>query len=512
MALPAALVVSVLAGCGSARSPVAPTAEPAADSSVSHPFTVGTMPDGFAPITAGTGTQVPRWGDDSGGTDEPFTVFSRDGTATDPEVVVVSITGFEGYQGRLSQAGRGRFETQEAFSLDGRDAIYHAPWTDDRGDHWADLVVASRSDLAVRVTSPEATREELSAWVARVEPPIDHGQPPAVSDPPGGLEVVGSMTADAVVARWPDVQPNTDVVPGTAAAHGAGWRAETAHGTLSIVTLPGDSVDLAALPLIELLQPAYVATWTGLTISGQPAMAMEALFPDAPGSKTRSVWLQARSGDVVVVTARGLAPPSPDELAALAASVEPANDDAWNTSVIAATGGPGLHADDGRAELARGTVGDLEWLLQNGPQGGGGLAGEGIDPNSLRGVDPCLKLSNRHRACAGPSGTIDDWVAVSYPGEDGVPGSFVVISTTLDAGSVRITTASAVATGPLHEVPGGGLWGAVVFVDDPGPESCQDDPSRDPAAYSKMRVEALDEEGNVIACLGLGPGSHVGGL
>ncbi len=66
-----------------------------------------TVPDGFHLVVAGKGTQYQNWGSDSLGTHEPFTVLSPDGKATGPEVVVVSATGFAGYEGELAQASAG---------------------------------------------------------------------------------------------------------------------------------------------------------------------------------------------------------------------------------------------------------------------------------------------------------------------------------------------------------------------------------------------------------------------
>lgn len=72
----------------------------------SHPFAVGLVPRGFRPVSAGSGNKRQAWGDDSFGTDEPFTVLRGDGDS----VMVVSTTGFEGYQGNLGSGvgGLGR--------------------------------------------------------------------------------------------------------------------------------------------------------------------------------------------------------------------------------------------------------------------------------------------------------------------------------------------------------------------------------------------------------------------
>jgi hypothetical protein len=93
----------------------------------------------------------------------------------------------------------------------------------------------------------------------------------------------------------------------------------------------------------------------------------------------------------------------------------------------------------------------------------------------------------------------------------------VIVSTTLPAASVRVTSRSDQVTAGLHRVPGADVWGSVVSIDDPGPAdgACRTgDPGTapPPGAYAAMRVEALDADGDVLGCLGIGPGSHVGGI
>jgi hypothetical protein len=49
-------------------------------------------------------------------------------------------------------------------------------------------------------------------------------------------------------------------------------------------------------------------------------------------------------------------------------------------------------------------------------------------------------------------------------------------------------------------VPAGGLWGAVVFVDDPGGPVCD----AAPLVSHQMRIELLDGRGAVVGCLSHG--------
>jgi hypothetical protein len=178
----------------------------------------------------------------------------------------------------------------------------------------------------------------------------------------------------------------------------------------------------------------------------------------------------------------------------------------------------GLRADDGREEVARGAIGEVEWLLQTGPgQVIGGSSSGQTAPDEVVAIDPCLKLSNGHRACGeGGGGTNLDWVYWTAAPTEPIP-PFVLVSTTLEAANVSITTRTDQVTEPFHQVPGMQLWGAVVFVDDPGEAdgACDEGPPGEapPAdAYADMRVDALDGEHDVVGCLGLGPGSHVGGI
>jgi hypothetical protein len=491
--------------CGSEEQP----GTAGADRSTSSPFTVGPVPAGYRQVTAGTGTATPLWGEDSGGTDEPYTVLSPDGTITSPDVVVVSTTGFEGYQGGLGQASAGAEpDGLEQLTVEGEDALYRAAWTDDRGDHWADLVAVRGDDLAVRVTSPDATRDELLEVLARTEVPADRTQAPTVPEPPHGLASVGSVDAGAVVALFPSVQPNTDQVPGTSTAHAVGWVGGegASDAELAVMTLPAGSVDLDVLPLSE-RRPWRDLRWSARQVAGRPAMALHEIREEVdPPFVRRAVWVESEWGDMVVVSALGTSAPDLDELAAIASSVRPTDRATWDDLVIEATGGPGLHADEGRTELARGTVGDLEWLLQDAPIRDSGYE-PGVEPDDSRVADPCLKLSDRTRACA-TAGTDGGVEFVLYTTGGGL--GFAVVNTTLEAASVRATTEHSEATAPLVPLPDGRSWATVVFIEAPGHALCRPPTAEGP--LPTMRLDALDADGQVVGCLGFGPGSHAGGI
>ncbi len=497
-----------VAGCA---SDAGSSTTPETGSRTSSPFSVGEVPAGYELVTAGMGTRVGEWGDDSTGTVEPYTVLSPDGHADHPDVVLVSITGFEGYEGGLAQAAGGYLSPdREELTIDGTEAMYSPATQDARGAHWADLVVVRRADLAVRVSSPSASKAELTSIAARVVVPDDHTKAPTVPDPPQGLRVVGSVDVDGVLAADASVAPHTDQIPGPRSAHAAGWvRAgsdEADH--LAVLTVPGASLDLVALSVR--VQPDIVTrTSHERTVDGRPGLVLDEAWEGYSVAR-RSVFLDAGWGDVVVVSATGETVPAEEELVTMAASVQPTDDASWERFLVEAAGGPGVHADPDRHELARGRIGELEWLLQDGPPGGGIVSSSETDPHSLRGVDPCLKLSDRRRACtgAGFSGTEDDWYAFAVGGAPDSRGlSFVIVSTTVEAATLRITRSTSTGSAALVPVPAGGLWGAVVFVDDPGGPVCD---SGTPAPH-QMRIELLDPRGTPVGCLsGSGVTSPVG--
>jgi hypothetical protein len=486
------------------------------------PFTVE-VPDGFRPVMAGRGETPPDWGSDSFGTHEPFTVLAPPGEGPDsPEAVLVSVTGFEGYEGGLSQASAG-YGSSEPFDLDGAEAIFTPAGGDDGngGRQWADLVVVRGDDLAVRVTAPSATQDELAAIAERVEPAADHLVAPAVPEPPEGLEVVGSVDADVIVSLTPYVEEFTDRGPGAETALGAGWlQAPPAEATgtgggpevvtvqpgatplppeaaapevrseLAVLTLPGGSADLEAVGGL-----ARAIAWVGVTttevdVAGRPGVVVEMAYDSGP-SLSRVLLTEAPWGDLLMVAATGTADGAPDAaaLTAVAASAREATAEEWEAFTIEATGGPGLAPDPGAQELARGTAGDVEWLLQ----AVGGLP------------DDCLKLSTRERACAS-GGMRGGPGFVAYPMEgqaeaDGFPPFAIVSLAGVDAAaSLRVTTPAGTAEADLHPVGDGGPLAAVVVVDAPGVPVCADTPEA-PESVPTMRVEVLDAGGASLGCL-----------
>jgi hypothetical protein len=234
--------------------------------------------------------------------------------------VVVAVTGFEGYQGGLDQASGGPPEVQSHFRLDGRNAVYTPQRTDQFGDErWADLVAVRGTDLAVRVTARDATRQRLVEVLRRVRPSLDHTQAPAVPDPPAGLRVIGSVDAAAVVAL-----DRESIELGPRSARGAAWRRGPAR--LTVAALPGRSADLAAVAGYRALLQWHRAEVQPREVGGRPGLVLEGAGAPDGGFPQRAVVTSSRWGDLLIVMAhtgaeqRGAVLPE-DDLVAVAASV-----------------------------------------------------------------------------------------------------------------------------------------------------------------------------------------------
>lgn len=486
----AALLGTAVVACGGSAGE---RAAPASDRS--SPFTAGPPPEGYRPIIAGRGTQVQSWGEDEVGTVEPFTVLAPPGQGADsPDAVVVSVTGYEGYQGGLAQASAGYPNAGELLVLGGRPAVFVPAGRRRGGESWADLVAVRGPGLAVRATGRHATRKELIRVQEEVQPAESHRVAPTVPKPPAGLRVVGSVDADMVLALEPAIEPYTDVVPGPGSGHGVAWYHDT--NRLAVMTLPGRTADHEALAgFVRFSNASRLATHL-FTLEGRPAALLDSA-PTDDGEKMRVVVTTTAWGDLTVTAARGPEVPTRDRLVRLAASVEQATSEAWERFMTDAAGGPGLHADDGAVEVARGRAGEVGWLLQA-RQGMGGHR-----------VDTCLKLTTGRRACTegsagSPSGSV--WSAgdpVRDRNAREVPAfpSFTVVESTTGGAKVRVRTAAGEATADLHPIPGGGGASAtVVFVDRPAIAGCATPPR--PVGPNVTRVEVLGSDGRVIACIG----------
>ena len=387
---PGLLMALLAAACGSDGDEFR-AAEPATAAS---PFTFdpAAVPRGYELVVAGRGNEVQDWGSDTAGTDEPFTVLAPPGEdASSDRAVVVSVTGFEGYEGGLDQASR---------SDGGGDLV---------GDPWADVVVQRGEDLAVRVTSPGVPEDQLASLARRVEPAADHGRAPAVAVA-GDIEVLGSVDADALLALDGGFLPYSDEVPGPEGSYSAGW-VTGGRGSLVVQTLRGDAANLAALGGLEAFAHNQTFAIHRVEMGGASAAVVEWRYADSLQSwSERAVVAAAASGELVVVVASGPTVPEEDELLALAGTVRPTDSRTWDNFVTQATGGPGLNPDPGAVEVMRGTEGGVDWLLQAWPDAESAPVRLGevvqlLEDLSGPVVDTCLKVSTGERACTPNSGT-----------------------------------------------------------------------------------------------------------
>ena len=504
-----ALVVAsgLLMSCGAAQKEDAVT-DAATDSSTSSPFAVGWVPDGFDPFVAGRGTDKPTWSEDCCGSIEPFVILAPTGKGSDlSEHVVVSVTGYAGYQGGLEQAAGGQLDDQETFEVDGRRAIFaeRRRLGDEPGDDvWSNVVVAREDDLAVRVVG-HGSREDLAEVASRVRP-FGQDRPPDV-DLPEGLAVVGRAGADLVVAFGDGARLGSDAVPGPVSAHGAAWDRD--RTTLNVMTVPGGAGDLGALLGLTHFVPG-AATTSDVSVADRPAVSVEVARtgcdPGPCDAEMRVVVSRMENGDLLVVSASGNQPLPDAELLRVAESVVTTDTAEWDAFVVGATGGPGLHPDKYADEIARGVAGTTEWLLQTVAAPDDGTLGG--SPGAVGVVaNPCLKTSAGQRVCADGSLTTAAWGSLNYTSQydksapDPALNGFLVVTSTIEATTLRVTVGDEVVTAPLALLPGPvPRWAGVAFVDRPYHRSCASPPPIvDPGPIT--RVELLDAGGAPVRCL-----------
>jgi len=468
-------------------------------STTSSPFTVE-APNGYELAVAGTGTYELEWGGgDAVGNDEPLTVLAPPGKSSDsPEAVFVSTTGFENYEGGLEEASSIDQDDAETFEVDGKPAIAGQA----RG--WTEVLVTRGDDLAVRVRAKGAERDDLVAIARNAKLSDSTNRAPQVTAPPDGLRVLGSIDADVAASLLTSgyVAPNRDEVPGTAAAHSVSFLAD--GEPLTVMALPGDmgDIELAGAYVRWHLQPV---TLTSHEVDGRPAVVAE--YRGNNGRVGRELETYTAWGDFVMIVSASL---STDQLLDIAGSLQEASDDEWSDLIDEAEGGPGLHADNNAVEVARGTEGEFEWLLQALPN-----ADEDEDEDV---VDPCLKLATGGRVCAdedlnheglddpggfyeGPS-NCNPGCDIAAP--DGFP-RFLVVWTALPGASVELVMVGGKVEADLHEIEGTHRSAAVVFTDAEiwsGNHTCGDieaDPDDSPQRL--VRIDIRDDAGKVLGCI-----------
>jgi hypothetical protein len=443
-------------------------------------FTVDPLPEGFALENAGVGEYDQEWGVDESGTDEPLTVLTAVGDG-EPEVVVVSATGYEGYQGGLRQAsagyfGRGGRSPQET-SVDGAEALYFRDpgRADDPLDPWVgDLVMVAGRDLAIRVRAAKATENVLSRFAEAADA---HGRTQHPTVTVAGYQTAGWIDADAGQAvRESSVSAQYPFVPGPPTARSLGWA--DGDRTLAVVALAGRSARLTALELLGGVDPEYRSA-ERLELAGRSAWLVRLSFGEPTVLVTTTAW-----GDVLVVTARGVRD-ADRFVREVAAGVQQVSADAWDRQVQGADGGPGLQPDRGAKEVLRGNVAGEEWLLQTDAETGG--------------LDFCLKLTRQRRACGyGASGGRQARVHPYTPdSQNPVPiPENVIVTTRLAASKVRVRTEYEDVTADLVPIPDTETSAALLFVDFPKYENptCRD-------GDQPLRIDLLDADGQVVACV-----------
>ncbi|QYG91041.1 hypothetical protein HC251_00395 [Iamia sp. SCSIO 61187] len=322
------LVERVGAGDDPATSTTTTEPDPVPPSERSSPFTVGPVPERYQLVAIGAGDTEGVWGWDCCGTDEPYVVLSPDGTPDHPARVIVAATGYSGYEGGLEQAAAGYTGEAEAVEVDGEDGFFTPAAAN---DGWSELVVARDVDLAIRVTSPDATLAELTTVLATVEDPAEQELAPTIPAPPPGLQVVGAAHVDAVIAQYPSVHVD-QAPPGPVGAHSVGWLEGGAEGadSLLVETIPGVAGDPAALAAPG-VDDEHLTAET-VEVDGRPAVVVDRRSYE---DEVRTVWLDSGWGDLVVVTALGRDLPTAEELVAIAASVRPTDTATWDRAVAA---------------------------------------------------------------------------------------------------------------------------------------------------------------------------------
>lgn len=428
-----ACVCALSLACGGGDGDDATAGEAGDDPSRSgeaSPFVVDTVPAGFVLESAGRGTRLQDWGEDSTGTDEPFTVLAPPGVdAASSEAVIVSVTGYLGYQGGLSQAAGGYGgEAMEHFEVDGAAAIYTPAGAEAFGGAtvWDELVVARGDDLAVRVLASDAGRDQLVDIARRVEPADDHARAPGVPDPPDGLDVIGSVDAGVEISLSAYVQPDSDSVPGLDSAYGAGWLSGPA--TAAPDTGPG--------PQVVEVPPGSATAAPGTGPSAGPPVTevvpgpatVEAGPGTAAAAPTPSGGATAAPDEAQGATATQMAPPTePTPLTLVAYPGEAADLDALpalanlhppsrTVTPLTVGGRPGMLVESGHPGDEYSPPSVSRTVLTHAPWGDLLMAGSNGSPDAVPSADQLAEMLASVRQASG-----EEWEAFEIEAAGG-PG------------------------------------------------------------------------------------------
>lgn len=298
--------VLALAGCGIDRDVVAreaasaPTSSTSSTTSTTAPaptdpapsFTVAEVPEGHRVRVEGPGDGEAPASDE---VPPPVTVLAPDGEPVGPGVVLVeAVPGAE-----------------DGFTP----ATDEEPW-------------AARTADGVRVWAVGAGEAELAEIADAATAPTVAGAAPTVEDPPGDLEVVGSIGTDGLAGLAAPVPDDPDgPIPGPATAQVAVYVCdEDCDGSLVVMTLPAGALD-----------PEAIVTETRLPRRAGPdpldsiaedledldGVLVTTADPETGTIVRRTLAAELADGTVLLVVARADDAQDPDLLLTLARSVEP---------------------------------------------------------------------------------------------------------------------------------------------------------------------------------------------
>lgn len=462
------------------------------------------VPDDWQLVTAGVGTEEQDAGR-SCFTHEPYTVVK---TATDGRSIKVSAATLDGCDnGLVDKSLAFGVGDPEELEINGHAALLTPSseiWEDDRPDlppDLVDLVVDVDGSSVVRAQSTDATRAELIEVASLAVLNGDPRVAPRFDELPDGFEVVGSVNATGVQALRARLSAGTDLVPGDDRTHTLGWTTGPTGSTpatdplVSVLAVPAGTINLEAM---KLAHPIWSTDGSVelIEVGGRPAARLG-----------RTLVTETEWGDQLIIAADANqnlsdSPPStPEQLTQVATSVRQAEQGRWRDHVEEASGGPGLTANVGRSEVARGEVEGIEWLLQTSDR-----------TYSFLAVDACLKLSDGDTACATledgePEDDLDGQrsVAMGISGADELPFAILVIPNDDPAVEVRFTTGDTTISAPFHAVSGTANKASVLFA---APGDRFDCPAPGPGIGPESRsvqppvpLIRYDDTGNPLGCL-----------
>lgn len=465
------VLAATLTACGeegAATAPVAPLVPPVA----SEGFTVGWVPDGFELDVAIEPKREPVLSEDSVGGVEPFLVVAPEEWSGDPdEVVFVALVDGSGNQGGLEQAVPGYPSDEVEYGAD----RWRFP-EGIRGDDSAgepslprQVIVRINGDRGLRVHSADAPMEVIDAIaeLATLE-----GDLPTLTAVPRGWELVSHLDGAALenlgTVLWAPTITHWSATMGARGAHVRNYVRDQAEA-LTVATIDGSEASLVAAGLrlhSDGLRP--VPFDVRVDLEGERRW----IEHDDQGTHRRELTTLAANGSLLHVAAAAGDPallPSRQEMARVAQSVvlEAA---AWEAELARQATAP-PEVDEGRSELARGHVGDVEWLLQTRSSDRDLW---GMPPTTLPGrapdrfplVDPVLHLTGGRSLRPGSRTGTDEAMLLSLGFmDDNSEPPFTAWLALVDDRTAEVAVPSGAERVPTSPVPGGGRYALVVGED-----------------------------------------------